>query len=339
MDWQPTPIEGLFTAEGFAFSGGERMDVRLAYRTLGILAPDRGNAVLLLHGTTGSGRQFLQPAFAGAMFGPSGPLDARSHFIILPDAIGHGGSSKPSDGLERSFPCYGYADMVAAQHRLVTEGLGLQRLRLVMGTSMGGMQTWIWGGRHPDMMDALMPVASLPERVTGRNLLWRRLLLQVAQLDEPGQSRSPPRGLGLAWVLFQMMAASPARLAEQLGSPEQADAYIQSVAGEALARENLPDVIGEFEASRDYDPTAGDLGSIQAPLLAVNFADDAVNPAELGAMDRMITQVKDGRAVLLPASHASKGHQTLSEPALWTEHLRDLLHRSKPKADAIHDAR
>ena len=142
MDWHPEPTEGVFVAESFVFSGGGRMDVRLAYRTLGALAPDRGNAVLLLHGTTGSGRQFLQPGFAAAMFGPGGPLDARSHFVILPDAIGHGGSSKPSDGLEESFPRYGYADMVAAQHRpkpLVTEGLGLQRLRLVMGTSMGGM--------------------------------------------------------------------------------------------------------------------------------------------------------------------------------------------------------
>ena len=338
MDWQPAPTEGLFVAQSFAFSRGGRMDLRLAYRTLGTLAPDRSNAALLLHGTTGSGRQFLQPAFAGAMFGPGGPLDARSHFVILPDAIGHGGSSKPSDGLKRSFPCYGYADMVAAQHRLVTEGLGLQRLRLVMGTSMGGMQTWMWGGRHPDMMDALMPVASLPERVTGRNLLWRRLLLQLALVDEPGRHDAPPRGLGLAWVLFQMMAASPARLAEQLGSPEQADAYIQSVVDEALARENLLDVIREFEASWDYDPAEG-LLRIQAPLLAVNFADDAVNPADLGVMDRMITQVRDGRALLLPASDASKGHQTLSLPALWIEHLWDLLHRSRPETDAIRDAR
>ena len=175
-----------------------------------------------------------------------------------------------------------------------------------------------------------MPVASLPERVTGRNLLWRRLLLQVASLDEP-RRQGAPRSLGLAWVLFQMMGASAARLAEQLGSPEQADAYIQSVAGEALARENLLDVIWEFEASRDYDP-AEDLRQIRAPLLAVNFADDAVNPAELGVMDRMITQVKDGRAVLLPASDTSKGHQTLSEAALWIEHVRALLNRSRPKA-------
>ena len=338
MDWQPGPTDGAFVAKSFVLSDGERMDLRLAYRTLGDLAPDRGNAVLLLHGTTGSGRQFLQPGFAAAMFGPSGPLDARSHFVILPDAIGHGGSSKPSDGLGRSFPRYGYTDMVAAQHRLVTEGLGLQRLRLVMGTSMGGMQTWIWGGRYPDMMDALMPVASLPERVTGRNLLWRRLLLQLARLDEPGRHNAPPRGLGLAWVLFQMMAASPARLAEELGSPEQADAYIQSVADEALARENLLDAIWEFEASRDYDP-AKDLCRIQAPLLAVNFADDAVNPAELGVMNSMIKQVRDGRAVLVPANDLSKGHQTLSEPALWTEHVWDLLSRSGPKAGETLDAR
>ena len=338
MDWQPDFTEGAFVAEGFTFSGGERMDVRLAYRTLGTLAPDRGNAVLLLHGTTGSGHQFLQPSFAGGMFCPGGPLDACSTFVILPDAIGHGASSKPSDGLEGSFPRYGYADMVAAQHRLVTAGLGLQRLRLVLGTSMGGMQTWMWGGRYPDMMDALMPVASLPERVTGRNLLWRRLLLQLAQLGEPDREGTAPRGLGLAWVLFQMMAASPARLAEQLGNPEQADAYIRSVVSEALARENLLDVIREFEASRDYDPV-GDLRRIVAPLLAVNFADDAVNPAELGVMDRRITQVKNGRAVLLPASDISKGHQTLSEPALWTEHLWDLLHRSGPKAHALNNSR
>jgi len=328
MNWQDTSNDGSFTAEGFVFADGGRTDLRLAYRTLGSLAPDKGNAVLLLHGTVGSGQQFLQPAFADALFGAGEPLDAREFFTILPDAIGHGSSSKPSDGMGHDFPHYSYADMVGAQHRLVTEGLGLRRLRLVMGTSMGGMQTWMWGERYPDMMDALMPVASLPERVTGRNLLWRRLLLQVAQLDEPGQSKSPPHGLGLAWALFQMMASSPARLAEQLGSPEEADACIQSIAEQALARESLLDVTWEFEASRDYDP-APHLARIRAPLLAVNFADDAVNPAELGVMDRMIAQVENGRAVLLPATNASRGHQTLSEPALWREHLRELLHRSK----------
>lgn len=328
MDWHQASKDGSFNAEGFAFSDGGHMDVRLAYCTLGTPLPGGGNAVLLLHGTTGRGLQYLQPAFADPMFGPDGPLDAREHFIILPDAVGHGRSSKPSDGMGQDFPRYGYADMVELQHRLVTEGLGLRRLRLVMGASMGGMQTWMWGGRYPDMMDALMPVASLPERVTGRNLLWRRLLLQVARLDEPGRHDAALRGLGLAWVLFQMMAASPARLAESLDSPEQADAYIRSVADDALAREDLLDVAWEFEASRDYDP-APHLGRIRAPLLAVNFADDAVNPAELGVMDRMIAEVPGGRAVLVPATDSSKGHQTLSEPASWMGHLRELLHRSK----------
>jgi homoserine O-acetyltransferase len=198
---------------------------------------------------------------------------------------------------------------------------------------MGGMQTWMWGERYPDMMDALMPVASLPERITGRNLLWRRLLLQVAPLDEAGQAGTSPRGLGLAWVLSQMMAGSPARLAESLDSPAQADSYIQAVAGEAVARESLLDVIWEFEASWDYDPSPH-LSRIHAPLLAVNFVDDAVNPAELGVMDRMIVQVKDGRSVLLPATDMSKGHQTLSDPASWKEHLRGLLRRAGNQGDA-----
>ena len=331
MDWQHTSHEGSFSANGFQFAGGGRADLRLAYRTLGTLAPDGGNAILLLHGTVGSGLQFLESAFADALFGPGEPLDVREHFIVLPDAVGHGGSSKPSDGLGDAFPRYGYADMVAAQHRLATEGLGLRRLRLVMGASMGGMQTWMWGERYPHMMDALMPVASLPERITGRNLLWRRLMLQMARLDGAGQPGSPPRGLGLAWVLFQMMAGSPARMAERLGSPEEADAHIDALSGEALGREHLLDVAWEFEASRDYDP-APDLGRIRAPLLALNFADDAINPAELGVLDRMIARVPGGRAVLLPATDASNGHQTLSDPALWKEHLRDLLRRSRRTA-------
>jgi homoserine O-acetyltransferase/O-succinyltransferase len=333
MTWQQTLHEGAFTASNFLFADGRQIDLRLAYRTIGKLAPDRANAVLLLHGTVGSGQQFLKPAFADSLFDAGEPLDARKHFIILPDAIGHGKSSKPSDGMGQDFPRYGYSDVVEAQHCLVTEGLGLHRLSLVMGTSMGGMQTWMWGERYPHMMDALMPVASLPERVTGRNLLWRRLLLQVARLDEPGQSGSPARGLGLAWVLFQMMAASPARLAESLDSPEQADAFIQYVGGEARAREDLLDVIWEFEASRDYDP-APHLSGIRAPLLAVNFTDDAVNPAELGVMDRMIAQVNGGRTVLLPATDTSNGHQTLLDPASWKEYLRGLLRRAGVHADA-----
>jgi homoserine O-acetyltransferase/O-succinyltransferase len=326
MDWLDVAAECSFAAADFSFADGATADLRLAYRTLGTLAPDRGNAILMLHGTTGSGTQFLEPTFADAVFGAGEPLDINDYFVILPDAIGHGRSSKPSDGMARLFPRYGYTDIVAAQHLLVTQGLGLRRLRLVMGTSMGGMQTWIWGVRYPDMMDALMPVASLPERVTGRNLLWRRLLLELAPLDA-AQSGDQPTGLGLAWVLFNLMSGSPARMAETLKTPEEADAYIEAVAKQAL-EQDLIDVLWEFEASHDYDP-GPDLGRIQAPLLAVNFADDEVNPAQLGVMDEMIAQVRRGQAVLVSASEDSQGHQTLKHPALWSEHLRLVLQRSE----------
>ena len=225
------------------------------------------------------------------------PLDAGKYFIILPDAIGHGGSNKPSDGLEAAFPRYGYADVVEAQHRLVTEGLGLQRLRLVLGTSMGGMQTWMWGERYPGMMDALMPIASLPEPIAGRNLLWRRLLIKIIQLGEDERrdaSTQQPSSIGLAWNLFQLMVDSPAQLATAFAGPGDADNHIQSIAEEALKVEKVNDVIWEFDASRDYDPSAG-LGLIQAPLLAVNFADDELNPVELGGLERAIAQVRRGQ--------------------------------------------
>jgi homoserine O-acetyltransferase/O-succinyltransferase len=270
----------------FKFAESGELDLRLHYRTLGVLAPDRGNAVLMLHGTTGSSMQFLQPSTADFLFAADQPLDAGKYFIIFPDAIGHGGSSKPSDGLETTFPRYCYADIVEAQHRLITDGLGLTRLRLVLGTSMGGMQTWMWGERYPDMMDALTPIASLPEPIVGRNLLWRRLLIKIIQLDENerrSDSTQQPSTLGLAWNLFELMVDSPARLTTALAGPGDADKHIESIAKEALKVEKANDVIWEFDASRDYDPSAG-LDLVQAPLLAVNFADDELNPVELGGL-------------------------------------------------------
>jgi homoserine O-acetyltransferase len=220
------------------------------------------------------------------LFAADQPLDAGKYFIIFPDAIGRGGSSKPSDGLETTFPRYCYADIVEAQHRLITDGLGLTRLRLVLGTSMGGMQTWMWGERYPDMMDALTPIASLPEPIVGRNLLWRRLLIKIIQLDENerrSDSTQQPSTLGLAWNLFELMVDSPARLTTALAGPGDADKHIESIAKEALKVEKANDVIWEFDASRDYDPSAG-LDLVQAPLLAVNFADDELNPVELGGL-------------------------------------------------------
>jgi homoserine O-acetyltransferase/O-succinyltransferase len=222
MDWLKTARAATYTVPGFKFADGGTLDLRLHYRTLGVLAPNRRNAVLMLHGTTGASRQFLQPSTADFLFAVGQPLDIGRYFIIMPDAIGHGGSSKPSDGLETAFPRYCYADIVGVQHRLVTEGLGLERLRLILGTSMGGMQTWMWGERYPDMMDALLPIASLPERVGGRNLLWRRLLIKVIQLGEDerrGASTQQPSSLGLAWNLFELMVDSPAHLRTALAGP------------------------------------------------------------------------------------------------------------------------
>jgi homoserine O-acetyltransferase len=333
-DWLKTARAATYTVPSFKFADGGNLDLRLHYRTLGVLAPDRSNAILMLHGTTGGGRQFLQPSTADFLFAAGQPLDVGRYFIVLPDAIGHGGSSKPSDGLEAAFPRYCYADIVGAQHRLVTQGLGLARLRLVLGTSMGGMQTWMWGERYPEMMDALLPIASLPERVGGRNLLWRRLLIKIIQLGEDqrrGASTQQPPSLGLAWNLFELMVGSPARLTTAFAGPGDADNHIQSVAEEALKTEKANDVIWECDASRDYDPSAG-LGLIQAPLLAVNFADDELNPVELGGLERAIAQVKCGHAITLPVGPTSRGHQTLRMAEIWQDYVRQLLHQTETRA-------
>jgi homoserine O-acetyltransferase/O-succinyltransferase len=331
--WMELAREADFAASAFNFADGSVLDLNLHYRTLGTLSASRDNVVLMRHGTTGNSRQFLQPTTADFLFGKGQPLDAEKYCIILPDAVGHGGSSKPSDGLDNAFPRYCYADVVAAQHLLITEGLGLSHLRLVLGTSMGGMQTWMWGVEYPDMMDALMPIASLPERVDGRNLLWRRLLIQIIRLNEvEGHSSLPqqPPSLGIAWNLFRLMVESPARLSEALTDPLQADAYISKIADEALSVECVNDVIWEFDASRDYDPWPR-LGSIKAPLLAVNFADDELNPVELGGLERAIGHVKRGHAVTLSAGRDSFGHQTLAHAAVWHDYVRQLLQQTEPR--------
>jgi homoserine O-acetyltransferase/O-succinyltransferase len=332
-DWITAARAATYTVPGFKFADGGNIDLRLHYRTLGVLAPDRSNAVLMLHGTTGSGTQFLQTTTADFLFAAGRPLDVRKYFIILPDAIGHGGSSKPSDGLEADFPRYCYADIVEAQHRLVTEGLGLERLRLVLGTSMGGMHTWMWGERYPGMMDALLPIASLPEPVDGRNLLWRRLLIKIIQLGEDerrGASAQQPPSLGLAWNVFELMVDSPARLTTAFAGPDEADNHIESVAEEARKAEKVNDVIWEFDASRDYDPSSG-LSLIRAPLLAVNFADDELNPVELGGLERAIAQVKEGRAVTVPVGPKSRGHQTLRIAEVWQNYVRQLLDQTEAR--------
>lgn len=323
-DWTQRAVSRTFDVPGFRFDSGERTDLRLHCRTLGDMAPQGGNAVLMLHGTVGGGKQFLQPDTADALFGPGQPLDVAKYCILLPDAIGHGLSSKPSDRLGTAFPRYGYGDMVRAQHLLVVEHLGLDRLRLVLGTSMGGMHTWMWGQAYPALMDALMPIASLPERVTGRNLLMRRIMLAMLRPDDGGFGRA---GLGPAWNLFKLLVDSPARLAGQVDDIASADEHVRDVAAEAMETEDVNNVIWEFEASRDYDP-APTLGRITAPLLAVNFADDEINPPALGVLARAITKVPRGRAVTIPAGPESRGHQTLQVARLWAHCVAELMNAS-----------
>jgi homoserine O-acetyltransferase/O-succinyltransferase len=324
-----------FIVKDFRFASGEALpELRLHYRTLG--DPRREgdrivNAVLMLHGTTGSGAQFTQQTITEHLFRPGQPLDPARYFVILPDAIGHGSSSRPRDGLGCDFPRYSYADVVTAQHLLVTQGLGLSHLRLILGTSMGGMQTWVWGERFPDMMDALMPIASVPERVSGRNLLWRRLLIELIRSDPvyggARYDRQPPM-LGLAWALFELMVTSPAHLASAFDGPDAAERLIDKIRDEALLREDANDVIWEFDASRDYDPALA-LPKIKAVLLAVNFADDELNPAELGTLDRAIANVPRGRAILIPPSEGTNGHQTLRLAAVWARYVAEILAASE----------
>ncbi|MDX3851727.1 alpha/beta fold hydrolase [Streptomyces sp. AK02-01A] len=325
-DWESEAEPGFHTVSDFRFEDGHRLDVTLAYRTLGSLNARADNAVMLLHGTTGSGRQFLQPSIADFLFASGRPLDVTRFFLIMPDAIGHGRSSRPSEGLGPDFPHYDYGDMVEGQHRLLTEGLGIERLRLLLGTSMGGMQTWLWGQRYSGLQ-ALMAVASLPERITGRNLLWRRMLIRLIESDPGyagGRYSKQPAGVGHAMALFRLMTGSARHMATELRSVRDTDGQIDGIESQALEGEDANDVVWEFDASRDYDPAPG-LPAIRAPLLAVNFEDDELNPGELGGLERAIAAVPHGRAMTLPAGPRTRGHQTLHVAEVWCDHLAELL--------------
>jgi len=312
----------------------------LPISTLGALHRDAAghvdNAVLVLHGTGGSGRQFLNDHFAGVLFGSGQLLDAATHFIVLPDGIGHGGSSKPSDGLHARFPRYGYRDMVRAHHLLLTDGLHVDHLRLALGTSMGGMQTWLWGEAYPDFMDALMPLASLPAQIAGRNRMMRRMVIDSIRNDpewKGGEYTAQPRGLTAAVYTLLFMVSSPLQWQKAAPTREAADRFFDEQVQARLQGADANDMLYAFDASRDYDPGPA-LESIRAPLLAVNSADDQVNPPELGILEGEIPRVPRGRAVVLPISDLTRGHGTHSWPALWQEHLARLLRESGPPAAA-----
>lgn len=323
----PAPVEGNYIIRDFRFASGEiLLELRLHYTTIGQPQQD---AVLILHGTGGSGRQFLSENFAGELFGRGQLLDGSRHFLVLPDGIGHGQSSKPSDGLRARFPRYGYTDLVVAQYRLLTEHFRVRHLRLVMGTSMGGMHTWMWGVKYPDLMDALMPLASAPVEIAGLNRIRRRIVIDSIRNDperKGGDYTVQPRGLTAAMYSLLLMVASPAQLYRQAPTREAADALFDKMVRERLVRADANDMLYAYEASRDYNP-APDLEKIQAPLTAINSADDLVNPPELGILEREIRRVKRGRYVLLPVSAETRGHGTHSLPRVWKQYLEELLGR------------
>ncbi|MFI5175145.1 MAG: alpha/beta fold hydrolase [Terriglobia bacterium] len=331
----PTPVQGDFTIKNFQFESAERLPVlKLHYRTLGTPVRDEKgivrNAVLVLHGTGGAGTQFLSDTFAGVLFGPGQLLDATKYFIILPDNVGHGQSSKPSDGLHARFPHYGYHDMVVLQHRLLTEGLGVNHLRLVLGTSMGGMHSWMWGEMYPDFMDALMPLASLPVQIAGRNRMTRRMVIDSIRSDpewKNGEYKTQPRGLTSAIYTLIFMTSTPRYWQQQAPTIQAADKMFDELVQFRLGRTDANDMLYQFDASRDYDPSSR-LENIQAPLVAVNSADDQVNPPELGIVEQEIKRVKRGRFVLIPISDKTRGHGTHSLPEIWKGYLGELIKES-----------
>jgi len=323
-------VDADFIIENFRFRSGESLPtLRQHYLTLGEAKRDADgrvtNAVLLLHNTTGSGKSWLLPELAGELFGPGQPLDATQYFIVMPDAIGFGQSSKPSDELRARFPHYRYHDIVVAQHRLLTEGLGISHLRLILGLSMGGMLTWMWGEMHPEFMDALVPIASQPAAMSGRNWIQRRMQIEAIRSD-PGWNNGDYDVQPSRYTLTPfgaLLIQSVERIQERAPTREAADALYREMV-ERAKKGDANDRLYQLESSMDYDP-APDLEKIAAPLLAINFADDALNPPELGTLERAMLRLRDGRAILVPAGPQSRGHNSASDAKQWKPHLAGFL--------------
>ncbi len=331
--------EGDYFIKDFTFQTNEKMaKLNIHYTLLGEPHKDRNgmvdNAILIMHGTTGSGKQFLSDQFAGNLFVPGGLLDTTKYCIILPDGIGHGKSSKPSDGLHMAFPKYTYDDMVKADYLLVTQHLGINHLRLVMGTSMGGMHSWVWGYTYPDFMDALMPLASLPVEIGGRNRMLRKMAINLIESDpewKQGEYKEQPK-VGLAGAISSLifMVSSPLQWQKKAPTMAMADAMLAQMENRYAASLDANDFIYQLDASRYYNP-APHLTKIKAPLFAINSADDQVNPPELQLMEKEIPQVAKGKYILLPITDKTSGHGTHSNPAIWGEYLKELLALSAKK--------
>lgn len=337
----PAPTEADFTIKDFHFSSGETMpSLRIHYRTLGQPQRDASgmvtNAVLITHGTGGTGAQFLRPEFAGELFRAGGVLDPARYYIILSDGIGHGQSSKPSDGLRARFPHYGYNDMVDAQYKLLNDGLGVRHLRLVMGTSMGGMQSWVWGERYPDFMDALMPLASVPSQISGRNRVWRRVVIDAIRLDpewKSGNYATQPQSLRTGEQMLYLMGSNPVLRQQQAPTLAAADQQLDAYVAAGIKSADANDLLYQLEASWDYDPAPG-LEKIKAPLLAVNSADDLINPPEILTLEQELKRVKHGSMVMLPLTPDTRGHGSHTVATLWQQYLQRLLAQSAKPAKA-----
>ena len=333
----PAPVEGDYVIKDFQFRSGETLpELKMHYRTIGTLKTNSAgvarNAVWIGHGTGGAGTSLLNPTFANVLFGPGQLLDANRYFIILPDGLGHGKSSKPSDGLHAKFPRYTYDDMIKAQYEVLTKKLGVNHLRLVMGTSMGGMQTWVWGEMYPDFMDALMPLASNPVEIAGRNRIWRFMAIEAIRSDPDwmgGEYKTQPmRALTTAQDL--LLLAGSAALNWQAVAPtrETAEKFYLDRFKPALARLDANDLIYQLDSSREYNP-APKLETIKAPLVAINSADDFINPPELGMIEREIKRVKRGRFIMLPITEQTRGHGTHTIARIWQGYLKELLEQTQ----------
>jgi len=332
----PGITEGDYVAKNFKFRSGETMpELRLHYTTLGKPVRDAQgrvtNAILILHGTGGSGQQFLQPQFAGELFGPGQLLDASRYFIILPDGIGHGKSSKPSDGLHAHFPQYDYDDMVAAHHQLLSEGLGVNHLHLILGTSMGCMHSFVWGETYPDFMDALMPLACQPVQIAGRNRIWRKMVMDAIRNDPEWKggeySAEPQQALRTALDFLLIAGSTPLYMQKNLPTRDAADKYLDDFFKTRMAGLDANDFLYQVNASRNYDPSPS-LEKITAHVMYINSADDFINPPELGIAEHEIKRVKRARFVLLPISDETRGHGTHTRAMVWKQYLAELLEKS-----------
>ena len=324
-------------AHDFHFKTGETLAVlRLHYMTFGKPSRDASgrvtNAVLILHGTGGSGRQFLAPQFAGVLLGPGQLLDVSRYYVILPDNVGHGKSSKPSDGMHAHFPQYEYDDMVAAQHELLEKGLGVNHLRLILGTSMGCMHSWVWGETYPDFMDALMPLACLPVQIAGRNRVWRKMVMDGIRQDpdwKNGEYTSEPRAALQIGADFLIIAGSaPLQMQKTFPTRDDADKFLEQSMTRITSSLDANDLLYAVNASRNYDPSP-QLEKIPVPVMFVNSADDFINPPELGIAEREIKRVKNGKFVLIPISDQTHGHGTHTWAAVWQQYLKELLDASQ----------